>query len=460
MKKFLGDGLPAEDSYLAKKAYLDQRFTPVEPLDFYRELYPVGTFEQKHPQGFNYGGVDASERHPNGIVMELAKSPSEGPRKAFRWVVTDDLATLEGFQGTNRFGLMAPVGYSGVRRDLKHAYTLYAMTFDLDEPNVPLFFDNAAAGFQPQPTFTVLSGHGLHLYYQFEEPQALYPRNMRAFKTLKMRLTRQIWNVNTSHIEKPQYQGINQGFRIVGGASKLGADYPVQAWRSGPPVSVDYLTDFLFSEKEQAEVRSLFAPPSMTWQAAKEKYPEWASRKSGAMPQTQWHVKRDLYDWWKKQWLHSTTGHRYFYVMCLAIYAAKCGVGRQELRRDAMELRERLDDISPDDGSNPFTATDINAALKAYDDKYVTFTRDSISELTAITITPNRRNYRRRADHLFRVRAVQNALDPDGHWREGNGRPSKEKLVRDYVARHPQESPTQIARALHVSRPTVYKYLN
>ena len=39
------------------------------------------------------------------------------------------------------------------------------------------------------------------------------------------------------------------------------------------------------------------------------------------------------------------------------------------------------------------------------------------------------------------------------------GQPSKQQLVLDYIKRNPKDNPTQIARALDVSRPTVYKYL-
>lgn len=462
-KPFLGDGLSAEDSYKAKRDYLDSRFgDALDPMDFYRELYPSGSFEQPHQRGYDYAKESASERRPNGIITEILAEP-DGARKTKRWVVNNDLQPLRDMQGTDRFGLMAPIGYSGVKRDLKHAYTIYALTFDLDEPNIPLFFDNAKAEAQPQPTFTVLSGHGLHLYYQFEEPQPLYPHNIKAFQALKRALTMQIWNPNTSHIQ-PQHQGINQGFRIVGAASKLGKDYPVRVWRTGQPKTVDYLPEFIFNKKAHSEALSLFERPRMNWEEAKERYPEWAARKTGKAKQSYWHIKRDLYDWWKHQYTAASNGHRYFYLMCLAVYARKCDIPREELEHDARQIAEYLDSLSPADGTNPFTQEDMKAALKAYDDKYQTFTRDAISHLAAIPIIPNRRNGRKQKEHLARARAVQTVDDPLGAWRNKNGRPigsgTKEKTVRDYIALHPDQSVTEIAKALNVSRPTVYKYRN
>ncbi|WP_256440303.1 hypothetical protein [Sedimentibacter sp. zth1] len=42
---------------------------------------------------------------------------------------------------------------------------------------------------------------------------------------------------------------------------------------------------------------------------------------------------------------------------------------------------------------------------------------------------------------------------------KSEGRPSKEKLVKDYIKENPNDNPTEIARVLQISRPTVYKYL-
>lgn len=70
------------------------------------------------------------------------------------WVVTDRLEILNEFGGTDRFGLITPIEYSRVERDLEHAYTTYALTLDLDEPNIPLFFDDFGVEDQPQRTPT------------------------------------------------------------------------------------------------------------------------------------------------------------------------------------------------------------------------------------------------------------------------------------------------------------------
>ena len=47
----------------------------------------------------------------------------------------------------------------------------------------------------------------------------------------------------------------------------------------------------------------------------------------------------------------------------------------------------------------------------------------------------------------------------DTDWRNKEGRPSKENLVKEYIAENPDHTPTEIAKNLKISRTTVYKYI-
>lgn len=351
---------------------------------------------------------------------------------------------------------MAPLGYSGRKRDTRHAYTMYALAFDLDEPKLEKVLSHARAEYgMPRPTYIVLSGHGLHLYYHFDEPIPLYPRNKVLLKELKHALTVAVWNVNTSRIEKPQYQGINQAFRLVGSPSKLGVDYPVRAWRIGQPVVMEHLREFVYRDEYKERLEKLWEAPKMSLDEAKEKYPDWWARvcKMQSVRQ-QWVAHRGLYDWWQTKWDNATRGHRYFYIMCLAVFARKCGIGQAELKADAMRIRELLDTREED----PFTTEDIRSALKAYTDDYTTFTRDVISKLTAIPITPARRNGRSQEQHLMIARAIRDALYPDGLWREGNGRPDKAMEVVEWRLANPNGRKIDCERDTGLSRHTVLKW--
>lgn len=458
----------AQARYLLNQNLLNSCGTPLEPLQFYRSIFPTNSFERAQPKldGLSreqrtsfYQNLDTSERYPNGLLLELP----QGCPKAKVHMVFDDLSAIETFFDSPRFGLMAPIGYSGRKRDLAHSYTLYAMAFDVDEPHVDNIIYQARRHIIPCPTFIVLSGHGVHLYYQFEDPIPMYPVNRHAMNLLKHHLTKYVWTHYTSDIKHPQYQSINQGFRVVGGCSKLGLDYPVRAWRFGSVVTLDYMMDFL-DEHERSDVgRVICSEDRVTLAQAKNLWPDWYRRRVEKQEVSKsWHIKRDLYDWWlKKIQSSSSLGHRYFCVMALAIYARKCDIDRDELEHDAYGLVPLLDSISPED--NPFTRDDVKAALKAYDDRYATFTRDAISSLTAIKMVPNRRNYRKRSEHLKRARFSRDLNNPSG-WGNMKGRPcgpseDKYQSVIDYVKLHPQAGPTAISRATGVSRSTIYRYL-
>ena len=89
---------------------------------------------------------------------------------------------------------------------------------------------------------------------------------------------------------------------------------------------------------------------------------------------------------------------------------------------------------------------------------------EDIERLTEIRIERNKRNGRKQKEHLKRARAVQAVDYPDGEWRKGNGRPkgsgTAQEKVAAYRAEHPDANVTEVARALQISRPTVYKWWN
>jgi len=88
--------------------------------------------------------------------------------------------------------------------------------------------------------------------------------------------------------------------------------------------------------------------------------------------------------------------------------------------------------------------------------KNTILTIKEIEFLADFRIERSRRNYRKQDEHLKRARAVRDAVHDN--WRSGSGRKSKEALIQDYLKNHPNDSVTEVARALNVDRKTVYKY--
>lgn len=443
-----------ERLYREKEEWLGTYMEKVTPYEFYRDLWPEGTFERMG---------EYEDQKNNGLALAI-----ESKGKAKHTILTDGLEQLEDLLQED-FVITSPIGYYGRRRSGNNARYAYALAFDLDGVEMPQLRDvdhQMKMGIIPKATYIVNSGRGLHLYYVLRQPAILLPTVQKALKELKYALTKEvIWNRFTSTRKDAEVQGILQGFRMVGSPSKLGHEYPVTAyrWGRGERVTLDYLLESLpqtsSSRKKVYDLISALEGRNLA--QAKERWPEWYQRRIvEQQPRGRWTVKRDLYDWWLREIRDKiTVGHRFYGVMTLAIYAVKCGIDEDELRRDAYSLLQPYDDMSIEE-VNRFTEDDIEAALNIYQETYTTFPRDDISKLTGITLTPNKRNGRKQKDHLKRARAVQTIDYPDGEWREGNGRPSKEQQVRELRAAHPEASISELSRISGISRPTLYKYLS
>ena len=396
-----------QELYREKNEHLEKFLEPVTPFEFYREIFPVGSFERKGCFEDAKGNGIAVTVPPKaaGIALEIKE---EG--KAKRYTITDELSELSEVYDTD-FTIMSPISYFGRQRCGKNARYLYALVFDLDGVGMPQLRDTLHQmnkDILPQATFVVNSGTGLHLYYVLEEPIPMYPYNQKCLKELKYSLTRQIWNRYTSTIKEPQMQGILQGFRVVGSGSKLGREYPVTAYRLGGKVTLEKLLEFIpDSNGEQQQILSLMRKGRLSLAEAKEKYPDWYERRIVKKERRgRWTVKRDLYDWW----LHRIedeikVGHRFYGIMTLAIYAKKCDIDEDELRRDAFSLLKPYDDMSVED-INRFTKDDVVCALEMFNEDYVTFPRDDIAKISGLTMPVNKRNWRKQWEHLQFARGV------------------------------------------------------
>lgn len=437
--------------------YLFDNFEEVRPREFYRELFPAGELDSEG--AFTKGKYTA-------IAVRVFE---DGSKRVCRYSVCDELRALDELFHCNEFCIMAPVSYAGKSQRQANARFLYALVFDLDglietddgrSKSLMNLFQHANMGLIPRPSHVVWSGTGLHLYYMLERPLPLFPNVMESLSAYRTCMVPRIWNRYISSLhESPQYESVTQGFRMVGTKAKNGRT--VRAFRTGDRVSVEYLNGFVSDDESrivEIEYRS-----KLPLSAAKEKYPEWyEDRIVNGNHRGTWKVKRDLYDWWLRKLKGdggATVGHRYFCVMALAVYARKCGIGYEELERDALELIPFLNGLDTS-GNQPFTAADAVKALEAYDADYITFPRRIIEKLTAVEMPANKRNGRKQDQHLKIARFARDLNYEDGdRWDAHNGRKPKRDLIRSYAAAHPEANHSQIARALGVSRPTVIKWL-
>lgn len=428
------------------------KFSAAAAAEFYRDLFPVGTFEERVGYKDEY---EKTEKGNGFIVYTVGEDDKE--RKHTR-MVFDDLAELHELLD-NPCAFMSPCSYFGRHRTAKNARYLYALAFDLDEvgrEQLHLFFDfHVYQKHYPKPTYVVNSGDGVHLYYFFKEPIPMIPKNQKALKILKYELTTRMWNEDTSELKEVQYQGLNQGFRLVGSKTKHGET--VTCWKTGGRVSVEELASFIPKENAR-DVGILYRMwhSTMPLEEAKKKYPEWYQQRIVmGRKRMSWTNDRKLYEWWKRKAENASYHHRYWYVFALVVYGAKCGVPFDEVEKDAFELKDFLNNLAPD---NPFTDEDILSALKAYDEEHKSFTRDEISKVTAIPIKANKRNGRKQSEHVKLMNFVRDELNGNKDWRNKDGRPSYREAVFKFLDFNPNATDKEFCELTGMSRAVFYKY--
>lgn len=432
-------------------------FHEVSYMDFYRSLFPVGSFEKK--------GVFEKGKY-NGIAVAVRK----GEKKAKRMTVTDELDMIREMAATDDFCLMSPISYIGKSRKSENARLMYAMAIDLDgvetEDQWEFLKTQIERGHEmlsfvwglPKPTYLVSSGTGIHIYYVFEKPVPLFRNIVEQLEVLKRRLTWQAWTQGASSLhDKVQYESLFQGFRVVGTITKNGRR--CRAFRVGDKVSIEYLNRFVPAEYR---TKDFVYQSDLTLSAAREKYPEWYQKRIvEGRPRNTWTCKKDLYDWWIRQLIAGATqGHRYWCIMTLATYAKKCGVPRETLEADAYGLIPLMNTKG-----DAFTEDDVMHALEAFTDSYITYPIHTISTRTGIHIKRNKRNFQKQADHLEIARAIRDIKTKQKgkrDWREGNGRPKgsgeKVNVVKEWQRLHPTGTKAECHRDTRLDPKTIRKW--
>lgn len=470
---------------------------------FYRSLFPKGSLQKKG---------DDSDGKPNLIVLEdTGKEIDQGTdakgnklvkRVMHRYTVHDDLDELEHLRevsiSQNTFMFLAPVSYYGKSRNSRNARFLHAIMIDLDyvgERQLANLLRQMERGVVPYANYLVSSGTGLHVVYKLDRPVPLMTRYVAGLQVLKRELTDRVWNANTSDSDpdKKQSQGIFQGFRMVGTATKLNGDignpkykqpYAVECFSHDetPPATIPYLLSFIPKLRDKEDMEGLDALNALTKEVrkttpiaeAKEKWPEWYEKHVvNNEPLGGWLYGRAAYDRVLsviKE--HVSVSHRYWCIFYLAVMANKCGVPQDELEDDAYGLLQRFDDLSvePD---NRFTANDVAAALEAYEGGLASgrarrYTQDFCERKAAVEYGEkmghgsNPPEKRLPKDLSLKKARYERDLKQEMKgttWWNKDGAPKKAMQVWRAAAENPGLSVAALARKAGVSRPTVYKWL-
>lgn len=446
--------LTEKQLYKAKVEWFkENEYEEVDPLAFYREIFPVGSFQERG---------HTERKAGNGMLIYKNEHGQHWHKLIF-----DDLAEISNWYGVEDVYIRS-ASFIGKNTKNENASMIYALVFDLDgqgltELQMVTQFMRKGTNI-PKATFVVLSGHGLHLYYVLETPIRATMNNIRKLNKLKEGMTKLIWNRYTSNIEKIQFQYCLQGFRMVGSASKMGKRYPVRAYRfSDEHYTIEELVSWIPKLKEWDEYRiDITERDTVPKETAKKLWPEWYEYRINQRQSNKWHIKRDLYDWWKNKIVEGATyGHRYFCIMCLAIFAIKCDISEEELKRDALELVPILDRLSNDkDPKSRFTEDDVLSALHGYRENFKTWGRDKLALVSAIPMAPNKRNYRTRAEHLVLARGIKDIKKKMGEVVEGRpkGSGTKKEIIVQWKLEHPTGRKSDCHRDTGIDPKTIRKW--
>ena len=416
----------------------------------------------------DYSGYGCWRYNPIVFYQEVV----DGQKKnRHRIILKEDDESLRFLSG-RKFAIMSPITYVGRNNTQENARYLYALAFDLDGVSMRChhkMFDLVEKGIMPMPNLIVNSGHGYHLYYLLEDPVALYPVIVPLLNRVKHGLTNILWNMGTSELEDRQYQSILQSFRLPGTLTKFGKRIRAFVTRSDRYTLEDlngYLSKYKLSPEELfvCTGKAKYNPKGVTLSEAERMWPEWYFSRVVQKKRVgrKWHVNRAVYDWWLHLLQEADDEikehHRYWCILTLVIYAVKCDVPRDEVLADALALVPKMDSYTKTE-DNHFTESDVYDAMLAYDENYNKWPIKTIEDTTTIRIERNRRNGRKQDVHLKAARAMQTALDPDGSWREGNGRKAQRDIVKQWKEKNPDNNnKSQCAKETGLSRPTVRKW--
>lgn len=451
------------DNYNDLINYMSENYDEVDGVDFYNEIFPNNQTS---------GVYDDNDYVPNGIYM-YSINDVEKKRKMSRRIMLNDTWSHDynEYVYDNEFALCSGLSFRGRANRLENAQRLHALIFDLDKVTINELLNLIKRMGQPpafrtlpQATYLVVSGTGLHIYYLLDEPVDLYPNIKIQMKALKYDLTFRAWDFKGTTLEKVvQFQSISQGYRMVGSLNNK-YDLRIRAFRVGSKVSLDTLNSYTTDESNKVDLKKPFRPSVYTKEEAKSKFPDWYEKvivRKDKSP-SKWSIKPDLYYWWLRQIDKVKGGHRYYFLMCMSIYAVKCDIPKKELKKDMQVIFDEISDI---EHSNKLTEDDMISALEAYDRSYYNFTIDDIVKLTDISITKNKRNFQKQKLHLEEARAIRDVRmkRQNKNWYDNGGRPinsgTKEELVTIALKDFPDTSISNLSIEFNISRTTIYKYL-
>lgn len=335
---------------------------------------------------------------------------------------------------------------------------LYAVVIDIDKVSpetLDIIIENGNLGSNiPMPTYITNSGSGVHFYYVFEERIPYYFRNRGTLNEVY----RKLCGITKQRIAaKTDWHGIIQPFRMPGSLTKLGQE--TTAWKCGEKWPVKALAARLHIESDMMDLTHRPLQSQEEYREAKRKRLQNGQRE---FKQSTWVSSAEgnigFYEYCLNRCYQKTQeGNRYMSMVGLSVVAFKVGLNLDRLECDLRKLLRHYNDIG-----KVITLQEMKKAMRAYNPKAVRCRSVTLEEWFGWEFQRVKKEpkgmTREEALEIARFTRDLKMKKLGRKWTDGNGRPSSEKIVRNWRQQHPDGRPKDCMVATGLSKNTVYKW--
>lgn len=245
----------ALENYNAVVNIMDSFTDRVNGYDFYKYIFPKNEEQGEQQSDFS---------RPNAIFMHENRVTAAKREYSKRIMLSDTWEDdYTEYVELKEKTLCSGMAYRGRSTLQKNEQQMNALIFDLDGvgsheiKNIlhRMTLSPSMLRSLPYPTFLVVSGGGVHLYYVFDEPIAMFPNIRKQLKEMKYDLTYKMWDYKcTSQFQKVQYQRIGQPFRMVGSINEKHGN-EIIAYKMGDRVSIDYMNRYVMKAEHRVDIK-------------------------------------------------------------------------------------------------------------------------------------------------------------------------------------------------------------
>jgi DNA-binding XRE family transcriptional regulator len=473
------DELTAEErraDFKKKNAVLQQHYQSIPAILFYSD--------------FLFHDMNEEEFKPSIILYNNSTEEGEHQWKR-KAVALDDLVDY-----FNRDDVaINPCGYWNNYPKSRLMRRIYAFVMDVDEvrpDTMQHLIDHIEQGRFPRPTAITNSGSGVHFFFMLDVAMHVgyhekYLQNLRFAQQIYDRLHRKLTDLYPS----VQQHHLGQDYRVVGSITKFGDI--TTAWESGQFWDVEELAKALGLDSSefyqpmtvasgamQAYAKSIAKSldlPVPDMNDARSVYDFIAEHKDAAYEvrtaerERTGKKKKKLRGWyettWNRVYTKTEAGNRFNAMKGLAIVAYKAGISEERFEHDLYKLstlwQERIWK-----GADPFNADNVEAIMRMFrnGERYRKTKRKTLEGYFGWKWDKERKDKAPlpQEEHLELARLRKKQKKRAGTMKGPEGRPkgvgTAQAKVQQYRAENPEATVTEVARALEISRTTVYKWWN